>query len=71
MIRAVRRRTEVRAAISKRGQWGGRLCYFLERPPSRLTEALELARKLMVNLVGSDGHDDDPRQPPRGKRDAR
>ena len=31
---------------------------------------MELVRELMVNLVGGDGHDDDLRQPPRGKKDA-
>ena len=71
MIETVRVRTEVRAAISKRWQRGGRLCFFLEGPPSRLAKALELVRELMVNPVGGDGHaDDNLRQPPRGKKDA-
>ena len=70
MVRTVLIQTDVRAAISKRGQWGGGLSYFLEGPSSRLQEALTLVRTLMAELVGGDGHADDPRQPPRGRTDA-
>ena len=70
MVRTVLIQTDVRAAISKRGQWGGGLSYFLEGPSTRLQEALTLVRTLMAEPVGGDGHDDDPRQPPRGRKDA-
>ena len=70
MIRTVLLRTDVRAAISKRGQWGGGLCFILEGLAFRLAQALTLVRKLMAEHVGGDGHDDDPRQPPRGRKDA-
>ena len=71
MITKVLLQTDVRAATSKRGQWGGGQRVILEGPPSRLVEALELVQKLMAEPVGGDGHDDDdPRQQPRDRKDA-
>ena len=70
MITKVFVQTNVRAATSERGQWDGGLCFILEGPSSRPAEALTLVRKLMAEPVGGDGHDDDPRQPPRGRKDA-
>ena len=63
--------TDARAATHERGQWGGGQRLILERPPGRLVEALELVQKLMAEPIGGDGHDDDdPRQQPRGRKDA-
>ena len=70
MVRTVLIQTDVRAAISKRGQWGGGLSYFLEGPSSLLQDAFTLVRTLMAELVGGDCHDDDPRQRPWGRKDA-
>ena len=62
--------TDVRAATRERGQWGGGQRLILEGPPGRLVEAMELVQRLVAEPVGGDGHDDDPRQLPRGRKDA-
>ena len=71
MIAKVFLQTNVRAATSERGQLGGGQRLILEGPPGRLVEAVELVQKLVAELVGGDGHDDDEPWPqPRDRGDA-
>ena len=75
MINEVLARTTVIAATKERGQWGVGQRFFLEGPPGRLNEAMELVQRLMAEPVGGDGNgdgngDDEPCPHPKGSSDA-
>ena len=75
IINKVLVRTTVLAATSERGQWGVGQRFFLEGPPGRLNEAMELVQRLMAEPVGGDGNgdgngDDEPCPHPKGRWDA-
>ena len=68
MIAKALLQTNVRAATSERGQWGGGQRLILEGPPGRMVEAVELVQKLVAETVGGDGRDDDEPCPQPGDR---
>ena len=71
VIRNVFIQTGVVAAQRERAQWGRGQHLFLEGPPGRLVEAVQLVQRLVAEPVGGDGHGDDEQCPrPRAIRDA-